>query len=164
MTTTLKLQSVGFDYGQQAVLNDITLTVESGQIGCLLGASGCGKSTLLRLIAGFEKPLSGTIHIEHRQVGMLFQDLALFPHLTVTQNIAFGLHQLNHAKQQKRVNELLELCRLVAFKSRYPHQLSGGQCQRVALARAMAPKPKLILLDEPFSSVETGLQSELLVP
>ncbi len=175
MTTTLKLNSIAFTYEHQPVLNDISLTVKTGQIACLLGPSGCGKSTLLRLIAGFEKPQAGEIYIadhlvanqqqatspQNRQVGMLFQDLALFPHLTVAENITFGLHKLNKNKQQQRVDELLELCCLQAFSSRYPHQLSGGQCQRVALARAMAPRPKLILLDEPFSSVETGLQSQL---
>lgn len=172
---TLKLNALSFDFDQQKVLKDINLVIESGQIGCLLGPSGCGKSTLLRLIAGFEQPKSGEILIgnecvadsqqmqapQHRQVGMLFQDLALFPHLNITDNIAFGLHQLDKSEQSQRVNELLDLCRLQEFKSRYPHQLSGGQRQRVALARAMAPRPKLILLDEPFSSVETGLQSEL---
>ncbi|WP_267175478.1 ABC transporter ATP-binding protein [Marinicella marina] len=171
----LNLNSVAFSYGHQSVLDDISLNIETGQIACLLGPSGCGKSTLLRLIAGFEQPQNGEIRIaaklvannshsiapQNRQVGMLFQDLALFPHLSVTQNIAFGLHQLSQSEQQHRVDELLQLCRLQAFKSRYPHQLSGGQKQRVALARAMAPKPNLILLDEPFSSVETGLQSEL---
>ncbi len=175
MTTTLKLNSLNFAFGQQSVLNNISLSVKTGQIGCLLGPSGCGKSTLLRLIAGFEQPQSGEIHIvnqmvagtnltippQNREVGMLFQDLALFPHLTVSQNIAFGLHQLNKTEQKHRVNELLSLCRLEGFQARYPHQLSGGQSQRVALARAMAPKPKLILLDEPFSSVETGLQNDL---
>lgn len=175
MTTTLKLNSMAFAYGEDTVLNDISFTIETGQIACLLGPSGCGKSTLLRLIAGFEQPQTGSIHIDqklvaddsqsiqpqNRQVGMLFQDLALFPHLNVADNIAFGLHQLNKHEQQSRIDDLLKLCRLQNFKSRYPHQLSGGQCQRVALARAMAPRPKLILLDEPFSSVETGLQSEL---
>ena len=160
MTTTLELNSLAFAYGQQSVLSNINLSVKTGQIGCLLGPSGCGKSTLLRLIAGFEQPLSGEIHIvnkkvaspdlsispQNREVGMLFQDLALFPHLTVSQNIAFGLHQLNKTQQQQRVNDLLTLCRLSGFQARYPHQLSGGQCQRVALARAMAPKPKLLSL------------------
>ena len=175
MDTTLKLNSVVFSYGQETVLKEISLTIKTGQIGCLLGPSGCGKSTLLRLVAGFEKPQTGEIYVENkmvadphhssppqnRQVGMLFQDLALFPHLTTTENIAFGLHQLNKDQQQHRVQQLLTLCRLEGLQSRYPHQLSGGQSQRVALARAMAPKPKLILLDEPFSSVDSGLQSEL---
>ncbi|VAW44041.1 hypothetical protein MNBD_GAMMA02-875 [hydrothermal vent metagenome] len=175
MNQTLKLQSIDFAYDQHTVLNGISLTVNRGEIACLLGPSGCGKSTLLRLIAGFEQPTAGLIEInnqcvanakqntppQQRQVGMLFQDLALFPHLTVAQNIAFGLQNQTQNQQNQRVNDLLLLCRLEAFKQRYPHQLSGGQCQRVALARAMAPKPQLILLDEPFSSVETGLQSEL---
>ena len=175
MTINLKLDSVAFAYNQQPILSNINFQLNSGEIACLLGPSGCGKSTLLRLIAGFEKLATGQIHIanklvsdklnwvdpHNRDIGMLFQDLALFPHLNVTQNIAFGLHQLkNHSKKQ-RVDELLQLCRLEKLQSRYPHQLSGGQSQRVALARAMAPKPKLILLDEPFSSIDSGLQSEL---
>lgn len=172
---TLKLQSVCFGYDQRQVVDAVSLTVNSGEIACLLGPSGCGKSTLLRLIAGFEQPASGCIEINNhcvanaqqmtppqkRHVGMLFQDLALFPHLSVAKNIAFGLQNQSKQQQNKRVDDVLELCRLTEFKQRYPYQLSGGQRQRVALARAMAPKPQLILLDEPFSSVETGLQSEL---
>jgi iron(III) transport system ATP-binding protein len=175
MNPTLKLQSIAFAYAQRAVLHDISLTVKRGEIACLLGPSGCGKSTLLRLIAGFEQPTAGQLEInnqcvfnaqqntppQNRHVGMLFQDLALFPHLTVAENIAFGIQNQSKKHQTQRTNDLLQLCRLAAFKQRYPHQLSGGQRQRVALARAMAPKPQLILLDEPFSSVETGLQSEL---
>ena len=176
MTTALELNSITFGYSHKLLLNDISLAIETGQIGCLLGPSGCGKSTLLRLIAGFEKPQSGTIKIadllvasskhttppQDRQVGMLFQDLALFPHLTVADNIAYGLHGTQASIREQRIKELLELCRLSGFENRYPHQISGGQRQRVALARAMAPKPRLILLDEPFSSVESGLQTELI--
>ena len=175
MNQTLKLKSITFSYDQHTVLGDISLSVKQGEVACLLGPSGCGKSTLLRLIAGFEKPDLGQIYInqqcvassnqntppQKRQVGMLFQDLALFPHLNVAQNISFGLQNLSSQQQNQRVDDLLALCRLEPFKQRYPHQLSGGQCQRVALARAMAPKPQLILLDEPFSSVDSGLQSEL---
>ncbi len=172
---TLKLQSIAFSYDHRQVVSDVSLTVNQGEIACLLGPSGCGKSTLLRLIAGFEQPDSGCIEInnhcvasaqqmtppQQRNVGMLFQDLALFPHLSVAKNISFGLQNQSQQQQNQRVDDVLELCRLSEFKHRYPHQLSGGQRQRVALARAMAPKPQLILLDEPFSSVETGLQSEL---
>jgi len=176
MNQTLKLQSITFAYDQHTVLHDVSLIIEQGEIACLLGPSGCGKSTLLRLIAGFEQPATGQIHIndscvantdqntapQKRQVGMLFQDLALFPHLNVAQNVAFGLQDQSSEQKNQRIDDLLVLCRLESFKDRYPHQLSGGQCQRVALARAMAPKPQLILLDEPFSSVDSGLQSELI--
>ncbi|WP_223788004.1 ABC transporter ATP-binding protein [Marinicella meishanensis] len=175
MTTTLELQSVAFAYDHQNLLQDISLQIQAGQIGCLLGPSGCGKSTLLRLVAGFEQPRSGDIFIDQqlianaqhhkppqeRQVGMLFQDLALFPHLSVRDNIAYGLQALGAAERQNRIKQLLDLCRIQGHQSKFPHQLSGGQKQRVALARAMAPKPKLILLDEPFSSVDTGLQGDL---
>jgi len=175
MNTLLDIRKLAFAYDKHPVLTDINLQLNSGQIGCLLGPSGCGKSTLLRLIAGFEQPGSGQICIDQvcvadssqmvmpqqRQVGMLFQDLALFPHLSVRDNIAFGLQETNSAERQRRTDQLIELCRLEGLAARHPHQLSGGQCQRVALARAMAPKPKLILLDEPFSSVDRELQSEL---
>ncbi|MFC3194787.1 ABC transporter ATP-binding protein [Marinicella sediminis] len=175
MKTLLDIKQLTFAYAQQPLLQNINLTIDAGQVGCLLGPSGCGKSTLLRLIAGFEQPQSGTVMIDHlqvtgdhhmlppqqRQVGMLFQDLALFPHLTVQQNIAFGLQHLPQEQRRQRTAELIQLCRLQKLNTRHPHHLSGGQCQRVALARAMAPKPKLILLDEPFSSVDRGLQSEM---
>lgn len=167
----LQIESLAFSYREQATLRHISFEVSRGEVACLIGPSGCGKSTLLRLIAGFEQPQSGHIRLngqllsdpEHvvppqqRGVGMLFQDLALFPHMTVEQNIAYGLA----AGNQSRVDELLALCRLDSFKTRYPHQLSGGQQQRVALARTMAPKPDLILLDEPFSSVDADMQSNM---
>lgn len=175
MNTLLDIRNLAFAYDKHPVLTNINLQLNAGDIGCLLGPSGCGKSTLLRLIAGFEQPASGQISIDQvcvadatqvvapqqRQVGMLFQDLALFPHLSVRDNIGFGLQETDSTKRQQRIDQLIELCRLEGLAKRHPHQLSGGQCQRVALARAMAPKPKLILLDEPFSSVDRELQSEL---
>ena len=156
----------------QAVV-DVSLALERGEILCLLGPSGCGKTTMLRLIAGFETPDIGTIHIgarlvygpgvnvspDKRRVGMVFQEGALFPHLTVAQNIAFGLEKGKRRKTQ--VAEALQLVNLEGYDGRYPHQLSGGQQQRVALARALAPEPDLILMDEPFSSLDTGLRSQL---
>ncbi|KAA3640046.1 MAG: ABC transporter ATP-binding protein [Proteobacteria bacterium] len=173
MKPVLNLKGVSFQYLKNAIIEDISFQVNGGEIACLLGPSGCGKSTLLRLIAGFEQPQQGQIYIhqnlvasadtmtppQQRQVGMLFQNLALFPHMTVNQNIGFGLS--GHADKQQRIDELLCLCRLEGLNHRYPHQLSGGQRQRVALARAMAPKPRIILLDEPFSSVESELQNDL---
>ena len=149
------------------------MDLERGEILCLLGPSGCGKTTMLRLIAGFETPDAGTIHIgdrpvygpganvspDKRRVGMVFQEGALFPHLTVAQNVAFGLGKGRRRKAQ--VAEALRLVNLEGYDARYPHQLSGGQQQRVALARALAPEPDLILMDEPFSSLDTGLRSQL---
>lgn len=173
LQAALSVESLSFGYQTEDTLKNITFDVNPGEVACLIGPSGCGKSTLLRLIAGFEQPRSGRISLngkclsdrdqvlppQHRGVGMLFQDLALFPHLTVTQNLAYGLQQGN----ENRVKELLSLCRLSEYKDRYPHQLSGGQKQRVALARAMAPKPDLILLDEPFSSVDSDLQNAMVM-
>ncbi len=152
---------------------DVGLDLERGEILCLLGPSGCGKTTMLRLIAGFETPDAGTIHIgdrlvygpganvspDKRRVGMVFQEGALFPHLTVAQNVAFGLKKGRRRKTQ--VAEALRLVNLDGYDARYPHQLSGGQQQRVALARALAPEPDLILMDEPFSSLDMGLRSQL---
>ena len=154
-------------------VDDLDLYLEHGEILCLLGPSGCGKTTTLRLIAGFDNPDSGSIHIggrnvsgpgvnespERRRVGMVFQEGALFPHLTVAQNVAFGLPKNAHRKAT--VAEALRLVNLEGYDSRYPHQLSGGQQQRVALARALAPAPDLILMDEPFSSLDRGLREQL---
>ncbi len=173
--TMLKIDGLSLAYNGGAVLKNINLELEKGQQACLIGPSGSGKSSLLRSIAGFETPQSGNIYLrdelaysatssvppEHRKVGMLFQDLALFPHLTVKENIAFGLLGRRKKEVSKIVNELLDLVGLLDFSRRYPHQLSGGQQQRVALARALAPEPSLLLLDEPFSSLDNELRSEL---
>ncbi len=171
----LVIEQLALSYGQQQVLQQVTLQLASGQIGCLLGPSGSGKSSLLRAIAGFEQAEHGEISLagrllsarghhlqpQHRQVGMVFQDYALFPHLTVADNIAFGLAGQPKPQQQQRVAALLALVGLSALANRYPHQLSGGQQQRVALARALAPKPRLLLLDEPFSGLDADLRQQL---
>jgi iron(III) transport system ATP-binding protein len=153
----------------------LTFSLEQGDIACLLGPSGCGKTSVLRAIAGFLQPQSGEIRIqgktvnsasvwitpEKRGVGVVFQDYALFPHLTVAENIAFGLRGQARPAVIARVSELLELVGLGAFAERFPHELSGGQQQRVALARALAPSPALILLDEPFSNLDIELREKL---
>jgi iron(III) transport system ATP-binding protein len=149
----------------------VDLTLPSGKITCLLGASGSGKSTLLRLLAGFERPERGILsaggerfdHLppEKRRVGMVFQDYALFSHLTVEKNVAFGLKGLSAAEKKTRVKEVLTLVDLDAYGDRYPHTLSGGQQQRVALARALAPRPRLLLLDEPFSNLDRDLSEKI---
>jgi len=171
----LELNNVSVSYQNVNAVDQATFELSVGQIGCLLGPSGCGKTSVLRAIAGFERLTSGQIslreqlvaaknsHIEpeNRRVAVVFQDYALFPHLTVAQNIAFGLHDQNSAEKHQRVIELLQLVGLPDYGSRYPHALSGGQQQRVALARAMAAKPDLLLLDEPFSSLDADLRDEL---
>lgn len=172
---SLIVEDLALKYQQKLVFSNISFELMAGEIACLLGQSGCGKTSALRCIAGFETPNTGKIYLNdkalfdksstipahQRGIGMVFQDYALFPHLTVAQNIAFGLHQLSKTDSQKRVNELLEFIGLNDYQKRYPHQLSGGQQQRVALARALAPKPSLILLDEPFSSLDTDLREHL---
>jgi iron(III) transport system ATP-binding protein len=171
----LTLQNIHIRYGDNAVVHDVNLTVENGQIACLLGPSGCGKTTLLRAIAGFEPVTQGTItlkdqvisapgiHIppEKRNIGMVFQDYALFPHLSITDNISFGIRKQSGKDKAKRVTELLELVNLPGYEKRYPHELSGGQQQRIALARALAPQPRLLLLDEPFGSQDVELREML---
>ncbi|TNF35892.1 MAG: ABC transporter ATP-binding protein [Gammaproteobacteria bacterium] len=176
MNELLKLEHISMAYGKHTVVHDVSFTLKEGDIGCLLGPSGCGKTTLLRAIAGFETPQAGNISIrgvqfsgpghvlvpEKRRIGMVFQDFALFPHLSVFDNVGFGLHK-SMGKQAiaQRVNELLELIGLATSGNKYPHQLSGGQQQRVALARALAPRPDLLLLDEPFSSLDVELRQQL---
>ena len=176
MTAVLSLQAVGktFEPGVP-VLQDVSLGIDAGAMLCLLGPSGCGKTTLLRLIAGFEEPDAGTIALqgrqvsapgrvvapEKRQVGMVFQDYALFPHMTVAQNIVFGLYRRPASHRRRRLADLLQLVGLEDMAARYPHELSGGQQQRVALARALAPGPQLLLLDEPFSNLDVNLRRQL---
>lgn len=167
--------SVAYSGSPHPVLNNFSMTVRRGEIACLLGASGCGKTTALRAIAGFEYLSGGEIYLtqrcvagpgvhlppEKRHVGMVFQDYALFPHLTAGQNIAFGLRQQPRDVQQARVDKLLALVELHQHAGRYPHELSGGQQQRIALARAMAPEPDILLLDEPFSSLDRPTRERL---
>lgn len=171
----LVLQQVSIAYGSATVVKDVSLTLQQGQIGCLLGPSGCGKTSLLRAIAGFEPVQTGSVILadtslsnpetminpEQRRIGMVFQDFALFPHLTVAQNIAFGVKKKPKAQQQQIVEELLALVGLPTLGERYVHQLSGGQQQRVALARALAPEPDVLLLDEPFSGLDADLREAL---
>lgn len=156
-------------------LDNLSLHAEPGEIIALLGPSGSGKTTALRLIAGFEMPDAGVIEIggtimadertfvpaEHRGVGMVFQEYALFPHLTVEENIAFGLRKLDPRTRTQRITGMLETVGLGAFGRRYPHELSGGQQQRVALARALAPRPSVLLLDEPFSNLDSDLMAQM---
>lgn len=162
-------------FGSRKIVDQLSFSLEKGEIACLLGPSGCGKTTVLRSIAGFESPRNGRIVLDDqmlfsenhslaphvRHVGMVFQDYALFPHLTVYDNIAFGLKGLSKTAKEQRVYELLELIDLKPYANYYPHQLSGGQQQRVATARALAPKPKLLLLDEPFSNLDADLRTNL---
>jgi iron(III) transport system ATP-binding protein len=171
----LEVRGVSITYGGPDVVRDVSIGLAEGAIGCLLGPSGCGKTTLLRAIAGFEPVRAGTIALggvevarpghalppEARRVGMVFQDLALFPHLTTAGNIAFGLRTRDKAARAARVAELLALIGLPEAGPRYPHELSGGQQQRVALARAMAPRPALLLLDEPFASLDQEIRESL---
>lgn len=174
-TLELEIDHVDIGYHGKTVVHNVTLGLRKGVIGCLLGPSGCGKTTLLRAIAGFEGLARGTIKLdgeavsqpgrtlapERRQVGMVFQDFALFPHLSVADNIAFGIQRWPQAKRRERVKELLALVGLPDYARRYPHALSGGQQQRIALARALAPRPRLLLLDEPFSSMDVELREGL---
>ena len=162
-------------YGQTEVLTDLNLQIEDGEIVCLLGRSGCGKTTLLKSVSGLLQPSEGCISLhgqevssakgmlppEQRGIGMIFQDYALFPHLTVFDNIAFGLRDGSGAGKKARVKEMLELVNLHGLDKRYPHELSGGQQQRVAIARALANKPSLLLLDEPFSNIDSQVRQRL---
>ncbi|MCU7862630.1 MAG: ABC transporter ATP-binding protein [Candidatus Thiodiazotropha sp. (ex Lucinoma borealis)] len=175
MRNQLEVKHASVKYGSQTVVDDVSFELESGAIGCLLGPSGCGKTSLLRAIAGFEPLAEGEILLhgrsvsrpaqtmapEKRRVGMVFQDFALYPHLTVMGNVAFGLRGFNRKQQKQRVKELLELVGLAGLEEKYPHQLSGGQQQRVALIRAMAPRPDILLLDEPFSGLDVELREQL---
>jgi iron(III) transport system ATP-binding protein len=169
------LRDIRQAYGNHQVVRGLSFDLKRGAIGCLLGPSGCGKTTVLRCIAGFEPIHSGEIRLndslvskpgmmvppERRAVGMVFQDYALFPHISVMQNIAFGLHGIEKAERERRIGHYLEATGLSGLETKFPHELSGGQQQRVALARAMAPRPDLLLLDEPFSNLDIALRERL---
>ncbi|RQS09259.1 ABC transporter ATP-binding protein [Burkholderia sp. Bp9002] len=161
--------------GRRTVVDGLSLALPRGDIGCLLGASGCGKTTVLRAIAGFEPVRAGRIVLdgapvaspsvdvppERRRIGMMFQDYALFPHLSAADNVAFGLRRRSAAERRARVAEMLALVGLADAAGAFPHELSGGQQQRVALARALAPSPELLLLDEPFSNLDVDTRERL---
>ncbi len=171
----LRVEGLSHAYRDHPVLSGLSFDLARGSVGCLLGPSGCGKTTVLRCIAGFEPVQHGRIEIsghtvsspgqtvppERRRIGMVFQDYALFPHLRVRENIAFGLHASPSASHASRVAELAEITGLSAVLEKYPHEISGGQQQRVAVARALAPRPELLLLDEPFSNLDTELRERL---
>jgi len=174
-SNALSLDGVCHDFGRLRALDGVSLDVRAGEVLCLVGPSGCGKTTLLRLAAGLEPIQMGRIVIgatvvacesvdlapERRGIGMVFQDFALFPHLTAAENVAFGLHRLAPAERRARVAEVLAQFGIAELAEAYPHTLSGGQQQRVALARALAPKPALLLLDEPFSGLDSRLRDRV---
>ncbi|MGM0369192.1 MAG: ABC transporter ATP-binding protein [Bacillota bacterium] len=173
----LEVDDLAFKYNnsEQDVLKNISFDVQQGDIVCILGESGSGKSTVLRLLAGLEKPSKGRIEIddqlmvnndifilpENRGIGVVFQDYALFPHMTVAENILFGIKDKAKEYKEDKLHDLLELIGLKEHKAKYPHQLSGGQQQRIALARSLAIDPSLVVMDEPFSSLDANLQSQI---
>lgn len=176
MTTPprLEVRNLKRSFDGRVVVDDVSLSIQPGQVTCLLGPSGCGKSTTLRMIAGVEMQDSGEIHVdgnlvcdtvfrvpaERRRIGLMFQDFALFPHLTVADNVAFGLTG-SAAEKRARVGEMLDRVDLRRFIDAWPHELSGGEQQRVALARALAPEPRIMLMDEPFSGLDNRLRDEI---
>ncbi|MGL5749337.1 MAG: ABC transporter ATP-binding protein [Paraclostridium sp.] len=173
----LKIKNLHFKYKNSKVdnINDFNIDINKGEIVGILGESGSGKSTMLRIIAGLEEAYKGSITIadnvvydknnfvepEKRGIGMVFQDYALFPHMTVAKNIMFGLKKMSKADKEKRMIEMLNLVNLIDHKDKYPHELSGGQQQRIAIARALAPNPSILLLDEPFSNLDAHLQEKI---
>lgn len=171
----LHIEGIGRHFDTTAALQDISLSVAAGEIICLVGHSGCGKTTLLKIISGIDVPDKGSVFIngkpvvdgshfvepEQRRVGVVFQNYALFPHLTVEQNVLFGLRKVPKAIAAQRAKDLLTLVGLAHMTNRYPHMLSGGEQQRVALARALAPKPDILLMDEPFSNLDQGLRQKV---
>ncbi len=173
----IDLKNLFFKYRNSVedILKNINFTANKGEITAIIGESGSGKSTLLRILAGLEIPQAGElkvnnkifiddenfIPVEKRGIGMVFQDYALFPHLSVEKNVLFGLNKLEKKSAEKRTHEVLDLVSMKEFIKRYPHELSGGQQQRIALARALAPNPEIILLDEPFSNLDANLQGKI---
>lgn len=170
---TIQSLSKSYDKGKNFALDDVTIDLKAGDVCAIVGESGSGKTTLVRLIAGLERPDEGSISLngkviasdkkfvqpEKRKIGLVFQEYALFPHLTIEENILYGISKLKNKK--KRAQEMLDLVGLSDLGKRYPHQLSGGQQQRVALARALAPEPSLLILDEPFSNLDAMLRMQL---
>ncbi|MET0026867.1 MAG: ABC transporter ATP-binding protein [Candidatus Thiodiazotropha sp.] len=175
MPSQLEVKDVSVRYAGEPVVSEVSFALLRGEIASLLGPSGCGKTSLLRAIAGFEPVSAGEIHLhgtrvshpgrtlapEKRRVGMVFQDFALYPHLNIEDNVAFGLRGMKAWNRRERVRTLLELVGLSGYGEQFPHQLSGGQQQRVALIRALAPKPEILLLDEPFSGLDVELRGQL---
>ena len=175
MTVLLEVNNIQCSYGDSTIVDNLSFHMQEGCIACLLGYSGCGKTTALRAIAGFQSIEKGEIRLnnqlistpdsmvppEKRGLGMVFQDYALFPHISVGQNIGFGLHKKTAQQREEIIQAQLSLVRMEGYEKRYPHELSGGQQQRVALARALAPKPKLLLLDEPFSNLDADMRQRL---
>lgn len=175
--SVVDIENLTFSYSkkERPVIDNFSFSMGKGEVVGILGQSGSGKSTLLRLVAGLEMPIKGIIKIagntvvnesifiqpEDREVGMVFQDYALFPHMTVRDNILFGLTRLPRKNRRSRLEEMLELVQMEDFVKRYPHELSGGQQQRVALARALAPKPNVLLMDEPFSNLDADLKESI---
>jgi iron(III) transport system ATP-binding protein len=171
MTSAVEVRNVRCQLGEREILKGVDLAIAPGELVTLVGPSGCGKSTMLRVIAGLEEPSLGTVLIdgvdvttappEKRHVGLVFQSNALFGHLRVEKNIAFGLRQLPKKERRDRVDEMLDLVKLGGLAHRYPHELSGGEQQRIALARALAPQPPVVLLDEPYGALDEVLREEL---
>ncbi len=175
MRPLLEVKNIDCDYKGHKAVTNLSLHVKEGDLLCLLGPSGCGKTTVLRAIAGFQSVSTGEIHLrgelvssarvsrppEKRRIGMVFQDHALFPHMNVRNNIGFGLRELDKKQRQQRIDKMLAIVNMQEFGERYIHELSGGQQQRVALARALAPKPDLVLLDEPFSNLDIEMRENL---
>lgn len=177
MSHILQINNLSVSLQKKCILSEVSVSLSAGEIMGLVGPSGCGKTTLLNTISGFIEQNQGEINVadvfnctpenivppEQRNIGMIFQDYALFPHLTVEANILFGIDKLAKTEQQARLKQLVELLELTDLEKRFPHQLSGGQQQRVAIARALAPQPKLLLLDEPFSNIDARLRNELML-